>query len=200
MSPKNIAAFVLVVSLSSIPAFGAETSGGEQVELGIDSEGLPRSLTGFDGEIRGLWRDGRVFIGGQPDQSALERFSETGVTVVVNLRTTAEMDDRDKVPYDEATVVKSLGMEYVHIPLGGDDHPYKPEAVARFADVLERHDGLVLLHCTVAWRASYMWSAYLITEQDFNLDRAMARGKAMGIGDLPIEGLLGRPLRLVYAD
>ena len=123
-----------------------------------------------------------------------------GVTAVVNLRTTVEMDDRDRVPFDEASLVKALGLEYVHIPLGGEDHPYTPEAVARFADVLERHGELVLLHCTVAWRASYMWSAYLISEQGYDLDGALARGEAMGIGELPIEGLLGRPLVLAYAD
>jgi uncharacterized protein (TIGR01244 family) len=110
------------------------------------------------------------------------------------------MDDRERVPFDEAAVVDSLGMEYVHIPLGGDDHPYTPQAVDRFAGVLKRHDGPVLVHCTVAWRASYMWSAYLVREQGFSLEEAMARGKAMAIGKLPIEGLLGRSVRLVFAD
>ncbi len=197
---RSAAAMVLVVFLCSIAISGQEAATETVVDIGIDSDVLPRELSGFDGEIRGLWRDGRVFVGGQPDEAAFARFAKIGVTVVVNLRTTAEMDDRERVPFDEAAVVDSLGMEYVHIPLGGDDHPYTPDAVSRFADVLERHDGLVLLHCTVAWRASYMWSAYLVTEQGFSLDAAMARGESMAIGDLPIEGLLGRPLALVYAD
>jgi uncharacterized protein (TIGR01244 family) len=170
------------------------------VGLTLDLEGLPHEVRGFEGEIRGLWRDGRVYIGGQPDEAALARFAELGVTVVVNLRTRAEMEDRDRVPFDEAGVVEALGLEYVHIPLGSEEHPYTPEAVALFADVLERHGGRVLLHCTVAWRASYLWSAYLITEHGLDLDRAMARGEAMAIDDLPIEGLLGRPIELVYSD
>jgi len=197
---RNFTVLILVVSIFSVPALGDETSGESRADLGLDPEGLPHELSGFEGEIRGLWRDGRVFIGGQPDETALARFAEIGVTVVVNLRTAAEMDDRERVPFDEAAFVVSLGMEYVHIPLGGEDDPYTPEAVDRFADVLERHEGPVLLHCTVAWRASYLWSAYLVNEQDFSLDRGMARAEAMAIDDLPIEGLLGRSLKLAYTD
>jgi len=195
-------AIVVVISVCfcSIPVVGQQTKMENAVEIGLDPDALPHEVSGFEGEIRGLWRDGRVFIGGQPDEAALARFQKTGVTAVVNLRTTAEMDDRERVPFDESAVVESLGMEYVHIPLGGDDHPYTPAAVDRFADVLQRHEGLVLLHCTVGWRASYMWSAYLVREQGFSLAAAMARGDAMAIGNLPIEGLLGRPIQLVYAD
>lgn len=198
--PRSAAAMLLVFFLCSFAISAQEAAPEIVVDIGIDPDVMPRELSGFEGEIRGLWRDGRVFIGGQPDEAALSRFAKTGVTVVVNLRTTAEMDDRERVPFDEAAVVDALGMEYVHIPLGGDEHPYTPEAVRRFADVLEKHDGLVLLHCTVAWRASYMWSAYLVTEQGLSLDRAMARGESIAIGDLPIEGLLGRPVVLVYAN
>lgn len=200
MSIWNVSIVLLVVILVSFSAVGQEAVSDNGVDLGLEAEGLPREYGGFDGEIRGLWRDGRVFIGGQPDEAALARFKEMGVTAVISLRTTAEMDDRERVPFDEAAVVESLGIEYVHIPLGGEDHPYSPKAVDRLAEVFERHDGPVLLHCTVAWRASYMWSAYLITEHGFSLDSAMARGEAMAIGDLPIEGLLGRPLKLAYTE
>jgi uncharacterized protein (TIGR01244 family) len=200
LSLRNVAALLLVVVFSTIPAVGQDTVDQPNTDLGIDPEALPQEVNGFEGEIRGLWRDGRVFIGGQPDEAALARFQEIGVTAVINLRTPAEMDDRERVPFDEAAVIDSLEMEYVHIPLGGEEHSYSPEAVDRFADVLDRHKGPVLLHCTVAWRASYMWSAYLVREHGFSLDRAMARGDAMAIGDLPIEGLLGRPLKLAYTD
>lgn len=197
---RIVIASLLVGVLCSIPCIGQEAETETRVEIGIEPDALPRELSGFEGEIRGLWRDGRVFIAGQPDETALARFKKLGVTAVVNLRTTAEMEDRERVPFDEAAVVDSLGMEYIHIPLGGDDHPYTPMAVERFADVLFRHEGLVLLHCTVGWRASYMWSAYLVSDQGFSLGAAMARGDSMAIGDLPIEGLLGRPIDLVYAN
>jgi len=200
VSLRIAAASVLAVFLISGSVSGQETATGSTVDIGIERDDLPRELNGFDGGIRGLWRDGRVLIGGQPDEPAFDRFQKMGVTVVVNLRSTAEMNDREKVPYDEAAVVNGLGMDYVHIPLGGDDHPYTPQAVDRLADVLEDHDGPVLIHCTVAWRASYLWAAYLVKEQGFSLDEAMARGEAMAISDLPIEGLIGRQVQLAYAD
>jgi len=190
----------ILVCFCSIPVVGQQTEVENAVEIGLDPDTMPHEVSGFEGEIRGLWRDGRVFIAGQPDEVAFDRFQKIGVAAVVNLRTSAEMNDRERVPFDEAAVVEALGLEYVHIPLGGDDDPYTPAAVDRFAAVLEHHDGLVVLHCTVAWRASYMWTAYLVREQGFSLAAAMARGEAMAIGDLPIEGLLGRPLELVYAD
>ena len=200
MSAKNVTPLVLIVVSTVVFAVAQETNDERSVDLGLDPEALPHEVSNFGGEIRGLWRDGRIFIGGQPDEAALARFKDTGVTVVINLRTHTEMDDRERVSFDEAAVVDSLGLEYVHIPLGGEVHPYTPEAVDRVADVLVRHEGPVLLHCTVAWRASYMWSAYLVREHGFSLDDAMRRAEAMAISDLPIEGLLGRSLELAYAD
>ncbi len=155
MSLRIAAALVMTVFPLSGSVSGQNAATETTVEIGIERDELPRQLNGFDGGIRGLWRDGRVLIGGQPDESAFKRFQEMGVTVVVNLRSIAEMNDREKVPFDEADVVYGLGMEYVHIPLGGDEHPYTPQAVDRLADVLEDHGGPVLIHCTVAWRASY---------------------------------------------
>jgi len=199
MSHKLALAFALLI-LVSLSVSADEASTGVEVQIEVDREGFPRELTDFEGEIRGLWRDGRLYIGGQPDESALKYLQDQGVSVVVNLRTPAEVDDRERVPFDEAAVIAELGMDYVHIPLGGEEHPYSPEAVARFSDVLQRHDGLVFLHCTVGWRASYMWSAYLISEHGFAVNQGMARGKAMAISDLPIEGLLGQEFELAVVN
>lgn len=193
-------AAVILTTLVSLSSAGQQPAAPADVDLGLEKDGLPREIDGFAGEVRGLWRDGRVFIAGQPDEAAFARFRELGVTVVVNLRTPTEMDNRTSVPFDEDVVVTGLGMEYVRIPVGGEDHPYSPDAVMRFAEVLEHHRGPVLLHCTVGWRASYLWSAYLIDYQGFSLAGAMARGEAMAISDLPIEGLLGRQIELEFAD
>jgi uncharacterized protein (TIGR01244 family) len=190
-----IVAAVFTVVFGSFPAYPRESG---PVDLGIDSAALPVEIEDFSGVRGGLFRDGRVLVGGQPDRDALRRLRELGVTVVVNLRTPSEMNDRDRVPFDEAAFVQELGLEYVHIPLGGDDHPYTPEAVAVFASVLERHSGPVFLHCTVAWRASYLWAAYLILYHDFDLPAALERGEAIAIKPPPLQGLLDRPLTLVY--
>lgn len=193
----SVSVMVLMMTLSAPVALSEEAV---TADLGIDHSALPLSVDGFDDVRNGVFREGRVYIAGQPSEEALQRFQKLGVTVVINLRTPAEMENRERVPFDEAEVVRELGMEYVFIPLGGDDHPYTPEAVDEFASALQRHSGPVLLHCTVAWRASYMWVAYLISEQDFPLDVALARGEAIAISPPPLEGLLGKDLTYSYKE
>ena len=137
---------------------------------------------------------GDVYISGQPDKESFSKLKQWGVTTVINLRTDREMANRSYVPFDEKKVLDSLGFKYVHIPLGGDDNPYTPEALKTFADALSAAEGKVLLHCTVAWRASHMWAAYLIEYKDFTPAMAIEHAKAINFGDLPLEGLLGKKM------
>jgi uncharacterized protein (TIGR01244 family) len=191
-------AISLVVLLTTNLLATPQTDPSSPVELGIDPDQLPQAVTEVEGVERHLFRDGRVYIGGQPSQEALARFKELGVTAVVNLRTPAEMENRERVPYDEAAAVEELGLTYVFIPLGGDNHPYTPEDVDSFAKVLSEHEGPVLLHCTMGWRASYLWAAYLIREHGYSLEDAMTRGETIAISPPPLAGLLGRELGLAY--
>ena len=184
------------------PALAAQEAPGVPAvaDLQLDRSRLPERVEGIEGVEQNLFRDGRVYIGGQPSQAALAALRELGVTAVVNLRTPAETEDRQRVPYDEAAAVAELGMEYISIPLGGAEHPYTSQAVDRFAQALADHPGPVLLHCTIGWRASYLWVAYLIREQGFTLPDALARGEAIAITPDPLEGLLGRALTVQYVD
>ena len=130
----------------------------------------------------------------------LRRLKELGVTAIVNLRGPAEMANREQVPYDEAALAAELGLEYVHVPISGEDNPYRPEVLDRLEETLRRHSGPVLLHCTVGWRASYAWTGYLVRHQGLGIDEALARGRAMQLSEDPLARLLGRPMKLVYAD
>src|SRR4051812_34098232 len=97
-----------------------------------------------------------MFIGGQPTEKALREMKAQGVTTVVNLRTPPEM--QTAVHFDEEALVKELGMRYVYIPMRGNaEFPYSPAALDKFTDALKTADGKVLLHCTIAWRASHLW-------------------------------------------
>jgi uncharacterized protein (TIGR01244 family) len=192
--------FTLIALSTVAPLAADESPAPGAATLGVDRDGLPVPVEGIEGVERRLYLDGRVYVAGQPSADALRRFRKLGVTAVVNLRTRAEMDDRERVPYDEAALTAELGMEYAHLPIGGDDHPFRPEVLDGLRDILVRHPGPVLLHCTVAWRAGNVWMAYLVREEGFTLDAAVARGKAMDLGDEPLELLLGRPVKLVFAD
>jgi hypothetical protein len=73
-----------------------------------------------------------VFISGQPTAQALRDHRDQGVRTVVNLRSPPEMA---RVGFDEAALVKELGMEYVYLPMRGTKElPYSPAAVKSFAD------------------------------------------------------------------
>jgi uncharacterized protein (TIGR01244 family) len=143
-----------------------------------------------------IYDAGPLYIAGQPTADAIRDLVAKGVKTVINLRTQREMDNRNAVPFDEAALMKELGVTYVHIPLGGPDTPYTPEALEKFAAAYEAADGKVLLHCTVAWRASHMWAAYLHKKAGMPLEEAKRHGREMNLdgypqGGEPINGLLG---------
>ncbi len=137
-----------------------------------------------------LVKTGDVYISGQPTPEGLERMAKDGVTTVVSFRTPGEMNNREIVPFDEAAKAEELGIKYVNIPLGGD-HAYSPEALAEFAKVMDAANGKTLVHCTVGWRASHAWAAYLVKYKGMDINEAAAHGRAANMGTPPMESLLG---------
>lgn len=120
---------------------------------------------------------GAAWVSGQPTEEALKALASEGFTTVVSVRTQPEMDDRSQVPFDEPKVVAGLGMKYVHIPFD----KLGPDLVTRFSETMKESKGKVLLHCTVAWRATYMWMAYLIADRKYSVDEAWRHGMSMSV-------------------
>jgi uncharacterized protein (TIGR01244 family) len=140
-----------------------------------------------------------VFIGGQPTEKALRDLKAQGVVTVVNLRSPEEMKTR--VTFDEAALVQSLGMKYVYLPMRGTPElPYAPKAVKDLAAAMQATDGKLLLHCTIAWRASHLWAAYLSQERQVPIDVALTQTRAINLmddmrmndGKQPLEEFLAR--------
>jgi uncharacterized protein (TIGR01244 family) len=139
-------------------------------------------------------------IAGQPTEAALHEMKKLGVTTVINLRMPQEME---RIGFDEAKLVGDLGMKYVYIPMRGGqgEQAYSPQTLRKFADAMKTADGKVLLHCTVAWRASHIWAAYLIQERGVPDADALAHARAInlmddhrmdGSGRQPVEMFLDR--------
>jgi uncharacterized protein (TIGR01244 family) len=138
------------------------------------------------------------FIGGQPTEKALRELKALGVTTVVNLRTPPEMG---RIGFDEEKLVKELGMKYVYLPSrsGQADFAYSPNQLRKFTEAMMSADGKVLLHCTIAWRASHLWAAYLI-ERGVPIPEVLTHARAINLMDdhrmdagvQPIEAFLGR--------
>lgn len=141
-----------------------------------------------------------LFISGQPTENGLRELKKRGVTTVVNLRTPPEMA---RIGFDEPKLIAELGMKYVYLPVRGDSAtPYSPATVAAFAKALEEANGPVALHCTIAWRASHLYAAYLIKYRGVDVDKAIASGNAINMsgydprtpGRQPVEAFLDRDL------
>jgi uncharacterized protein (TIGR01244 family) len=142
-----------------------------------------------------------MFVAGQPTEKALRELRAKGVTTIVNLRMPEEMA---RVGFDEAALAKELGIRYVHIPMRGTpENPYGPKALDAFAAAMSSADAKVLLHCTIAWRASHLWAAYLIRERNVPVAEALRQTRAINLMDdmrmgnsptQPLEGFLGRTI------
>src|SRR5437879_12357524 len=83
------------------------------------------------------------------------------------------------VKFDEPALVASLGMQYVYLPVrGNDQYPYSPATLTKFADAVRNAKGKVLLHCTGAWRASDLWAACLL-DRAIPVDSALAEAPGL---------------------
>ena len=184
---------VLTLPAGAQSIVGKDKTGPVPNPVNLDTTGL------FQAKFVRIGDD--MFIGGQPTERALRGLKAQGVTTVVNLRMPEEMA---RVGFDEAALVKELGIKYVHIPMRGTaDYPFGPKELDRFAAAMASADGKVLLHCTIAWRASHLWAAYLIRERKVPVADALAQARMINLmddmrmgsaGQQPLEGFLGRPV------
>jgi uncharacterized protein (TIGR01244 family) len=186
----------LLLAVSMVPTASAQSivgkSGPVPNPVTLDTTGL------FQAKFVSVGDD--MFIGGQPTEKALRDLRAKGVTTVVNLRMPREME---QVGFDEAALIKELGMKYVYIPMAGTpENPYGPKQLDTFAAAMSSADGKVLLHCTIAWRASHLWAAYLIRERKMPVGTVLTQTRAinlmdtmrMGADQQPLEGFLGHPV------
>jgi uncharacterized protein (TIGR01244 family) len=189
--PVGVLSVLITASADAQSIVGRGKTGPVPNPVNLDTTGL------FQAKFVSVGDD--MFIGGQPTEKALRELKAKGVTTVVNLRMPEEMA---RVEFDEAALVKELGITYVHIPMRGTaDHPYGPKELDAFAAAMASAEGKVLLHCTIAWRASHLWAAYLIRERKVPVAEALAQTRMinlmddmrMGTGDQqPLEGFLAR--------
>ncbi len=179
----------VVVPASAQPILGKSKTGPVPDPVNLDITGL------FQVKFVGVGDD--MFIAGQPTEKALRDLRAKGVTTIVNLRMPEEMA---RIGFDEAALAQELGMRYVHIPMRGTPtNPYGPKELDTFAAAMAAADGKVLLHCTVAWRASHLWAAYLIRDRSVPPATAVGQARKINLMDemrmgnqQPIEGFLGR--------
>ena len=136
-----------------------------------------------------LSRDGRFYFSAQPTPEGLRELANRGVVKVINLRRQSEMDEH--VDFDEAAVVDSLDMTYVHLtfPREGRD-----EWLEEFITELGETRGPVLIHCASSNRVGAVWGRYLRVKRGFSADDALLRARAAGVGSDSLIEWVGSPV------
>lgn len=115
-----------------------------------------------------------VLTGGQPSVSHLTAFKATGGAIVLDLR-----DPMEPRPLDEPAVIRSLGLEYVNIPV--TPGTMTDDTLDRILGVLRTAgERPVLVHCGSGNRVGAALIPLLM--KDHGLEEEDAVGQAMRVG------------------
>lgn len=108
-----------------------------------------------------------IAIGGQPTEGQLSHIADEGYSVVVNL---AMHDSENAIP-EEGSVIASLGMSYVHIPVPSDAPT--SNHVRSFFRVMDSFDGeKVFVHCASSGRVSAFMHRYMMLKKGASPEEA----------------------------
>jgi len=105
----------------------------------------------------------RLFTGGMPKADQIKSAAQTGVKTVINLA----LHDLPHALPDEEKLVKSLGMEYINIPVEWNN-PTR-QNLDDFMDAMDRQfDKKVLVHCEANYRATGFTALYRVLRLGWN--------------------------------
>ena len=119
-------------------------------------------------EIYGFHAIGdKLGTAGQPTESQLQMIAESGFQVVINLA----LPTSDNAIANEGSLVTSLGMSYVHIPV--DFGSPRPQDFRAFCRVMHAFDDRpVFIHCAANMRVSAFVFLYRVLFQQIDLAEA----------------------------
>jgi len=125
-----------------------------------------------DNTLSGIYNyravDEAIGTSGQPTVAQLAGIAQAGYRTVINLA--LHDDPRYSLP-DEAGTVRSLGMDYVHIPVQFAT-PTEADLKAFFA-AMDAHGGeKVWVHCAANMRVSAFLGLYRVLRQGWPKDKA----------------------------
>jgi uncharacterized protein (TIGR01244 family) len=105
---------------------------------------------------------------GMPTAEQIREVAEAGTQVVINL---APATVKDALP-NEDSLVQSLGMEYVHIPVEWNN-PTQQNLEDFFSAMDEHKEEKVLVHCQANYRASSFVMLYRVLKLGWKKEEAI---------------------------
>jgi protein tyrosine phosphatase (PTP) superfamily phosphohydrolase (DUF442 family) len=112
---------------------------------------------------------GELATGGQPSEEQIRQLAQAGFELIINLG----LLDLRYCLEDEAGLVRSLGLEYHHIPV--DFQAPTIEDLTQFFKVLQAAEGKsVFVHCAANYRVSSFVSLYGQAKLGWSREQAAA--------------------------
>lgn len=96
-----------------------------------------------------------LITSGQPTAEQLAALADEGFATVINLAPHVS----SRALQDEAGLVRSLGMTYIHIPVDWE-HPTDADFAAFEQAMLQRAGSKTLIHCVANFRVTAFFSLY----------------------------------------
>lgn len=129
-----------------------------------------------------------VLFGGQPDAGQIEAMARAGFLTVMDLR-------REDEPrgFDESTVVRELGVEYVALPVGSDTLQ-DPATFEQFFELFAEAERPVLVHCASGNRVGALYYAYLVVEEGLDRSEALDQARQQGLRSDALVGVVDQYL------
>lgn len=116
-----------------------------------------------------------LYASGQPAQHEWAEIAERGITTVINLRTDAEMGERDA-----ASEVRNAGMDYLELPIAGAEG-ITAENAEKLAELLQLARGDVLVQCASANRSGGLLAVMAAQQEGMDVEQALAFGRRAGM-------------------
>lgn len=168
-----LATLIAVACAAPEPAAEAPEPAAQAAEPAAETSAMPAGWTDlvpnaampFDG----------VLVGGQPDDAQLAALRDAGFATVINLRTPEEPGT-----VEEGEKVGRLGMDYVTLPLAGDEGLTEERARA-FAAALDAADKPVVIHCASGNRVGALFALRSFYLEGASADEALELGKEAGL-------------------
>jgi uncharacterized protein (TIGR01244 family) len=114
-----------------------------------------------------------VYTSGQPSEEGFQKLAAMGIKTVINV-----LPEKQCVP-NEFEIVSANNMVYRSVPfhLSG----FKKQTIEHFANVLEKAEKPVLIHCATGNHVGGLWFAYRLLEKDIPLEQALKEGRKIGM-------------------
>ena len=105
---------------------------------------------------------------GQPTEAQLSALAEEGYELIINL---ALHDDPRYSLKDETSFVKSLGIEYIHIPVQFDK-PLKSDLISFFDAMESNKNKKIHVHCAANMRVTAFLGLYFLIREGKSKEEA----------------------------